>query len=81
MAASGFDALTRRIFGDAPDDATKRTRDADRQREARLASLFHDADTQADWGCVKDLGQFLGLLIMQRLLLVWWSVSASNGVR
>jgi phage/plasmid-like protein (TIGR03299 family) len=48
MTASGFDALTRRIFGHAPDDATKRTRDADRQRQARLASLFHDADTQAN---------------------------------
>jgi phage/plasmid-like protein (TIGR03299 family) len=48
MTASGFDALTRRIFGHAPDDATKRTRDADRQRHAKLASLFHDADTQAN---------------------------------
>ena len=48
MTASGFDALIRRIFGTPPRDAKKRTLDAERQRQARLASLFHDADTQAD---------------------------------
>jgi len=48
MTASEFQALTRRIFGDAPNDATKRTRDADRQRQTRLAPLFHNADTQAN---------------------------------
>jgi hypothetical protein len=36
---------------------------------------------QGRLGCVKDLGQFIGLLIRRRIAVWWRSVSAWNGVR
>ena len=46
---------------------------------AQLVAGHRDINTTM--GCVKDLGQFLMVVVVRPLLRAWWSARASAGVR